>query len=397
VIQPDGQSVTFHFNYMYSTNIREPVRADEKHLGRVKRHFIDTDVVSGNYELREVSTYRVSLKAARSSRGVPLLEDVPGVGVLFRPQINAESSLQQNIVLSQSVIYPTLFDLMGLRWAPAVSDLDALSLQEREFVTRNREKFLRNQVFDYSSLQVDEFMRIPEAERRGDLYRTQETIPGLHPNKYQGPGLNLKNGVLQEGYAPEQFQQPSGFVPNRSEEAQFQLEQPPRQGMLAVPMMEAVPGTAFSPGFPVPPQQYEMLEGAMPIDPFCPQDETDTTGRAYLEESNSQSLRQTEPAANRPLQNLMPRSAPPAIPEVPAVRVEPMSRTAPSTFNPFRSASQKRTEPVNVPQDAPPANRTGQKVTGDDVAARSKISMRSEKPKAGLSRLIPGAWKSRSR
>ena len=91
VVQPDGQSVVFHFNYMYTTNVREPVRADEKHLGRVKRHFIDTDVQLGNYELREVSRYQVALKASRTSRGVPLFEDIPGVGVLFRPLPSAES------------------------------------------------------------------------------------------------------------------------------------------------------------------------------------------------------------------------------------------------------------------------------------------------------------------
>jgi hypothetical protein len=48
VIQPDGQSVVFHLEYMYTTNVREPVRADEKHLGRVKRHFIDTEVQLGS-------------------------------------------------------------------------------------------------------------------------------------------------------------------------------------------------------------------------------------------------------------------------------------------------------------------------------------------------------------
>ncbi len=53
VIQPDGQAVVFDFNYMYTTQIREPVRADEKHLGRVKRHYIDTDVQLSNFELRE--------------------------------------------------------------------------------------------------------------------------------------------------------------------------------------------------------------------------------------------------------------------------------------------------------------------------------------------------------
>lgn len=259
VIQPDGQSVVFHLNYMYSTNVREPVRADEKHLGRVKRHFIDTDVVTGNYELREVSTYRVGLKASRTSRGVPLLEDIPAVGVLFRPQASAESSLQQNIILTQSVIYPTLFDLMGLRWAPAVADLDSLTLQEREFVTRNREKFLQNEVFDYSSLQVDEFMRIPDGERRGDLYRTQETIPRQHPNGYDGPGLNIRHGHLQEGYQPEQFYPQSKFIPRRSEDAPEFQEEPPRQ-----PVYHA-PGQLLLPQ-PVPPDPA-CLEGAMSVTP----------------------------------------------------------------------------------------------------------------------------------
>ncbi|MFM7165235.1 MAG: hypothetical protein ACKO3T_08300, partial [Planctomycetaceae bacterium] len=185
VIQPDGQAVVFHFDYLYSTSIREPVRADEKHLGRVRQHYIDTDIVSGNYELREVSTYRVALKAARSSRGVPFLEDVPGLGVLFRPAVNSESSLQENIILSQTVIYPTLFDLMGLRWAPAVSDLDSLALQERKFVTSEREHVLRNEVFDTTSRRVDEFLRIETERRRPDLYRSQRVIPTEHPLQYE--------------------------------------------------------------------------------------------------------------------------------------------------------------------------------------------------------------------
>jgi len=206
VIQPDGQAVVFHLNYMFTTNVREPVRADEKHLGRVKRHFIDTDVMTGNYELREVSRFQVGLKASRTARGVPLLEDLPGAGWLFRPLPQQESSLQENLIYAQSVIYPTLFDLMGLRWAPAVADLDPASLREREFVSQQRSKFLQNEVFDYSSLQVDEFLRIPPAERRGDLYRTQEAIPYAHPNGYSGPGLNIRQGTLQNGYSPVPYE-----------------------------------------------------------------------------------------------------------------------------------------------------------------------------------------------
>jgi hypothetical protein len=214
VIQPDGQAVVFHFFYMYTTNVREPVRADEKHLGRVKRHFIDTDVQLGNYELREISRYQVALKASRTGRGVPLLEDVPVAGVLFRPLPQQESSLRENLIYGQSVIYPTLFDLMGLRWAPAVADLDPLRLAGEEFTVRNRRRALMNRVYDHASSKVDEFLQIPEANRRPDLYRSQESIPARHPNGYQGPGLDFQDSKLQEGYQPNRANPATPFVPD---------------------------------------------------------------------------------------------------------------------------------------------------------------------------------------
>jgi hypothetical protein len=216
VISPDGQAVVFHFNYMYSTNIREPVRADEKHLGRVKQHYIDTDVQLGNYELREISKYVVALKAARTGKGVPLLQDIPGVGVLFHPLPSAESSLQENIILGQATIFPTLFDLMGLRWAPAIADLDALRTRNEEFVVRQRHRDLENRVYDFATSKVDDFLRIPPAERRTDLYRSQETIPYVHPNGYSGPGLNLRDSHLREGYDPQHTYPESHAVPGTS-------------------------------------------------------------------------------------------------------------------------------------------------------------------------------------
>lgn len=241
VIAPDGQAVVFHFQYMYTTNVREPVRADEKHLGRVKRHFIDTDVQLSNYELREVSRYIVGLKASRTSRGVPLLEDIPGVGLLFRPLPQAESALQQNLIYAQSTIFPTLFDLMGLRWAPAVADLDALRLSNEEFVVRARKRDLMNRVFDYSTQKVDDFLRVPPAERRTDLYRSQETIPHVHPNGYSGPGLNLRDSHLQEGYKATDHYPPSRFVPSQS-----------REGAIVPPAGSVPPshGTSIMPGSP---------------------------------------------------------------------------------------------------------------------------------------------------
>jgi hypothetical protein len=246
VIQPDGQAVVFNFNYMYTTNIREPVRADEKHLGRVRRHFIHTDVQLSNFELREVSRYTVALKAARTSRGVPLLEDIPVVGVLWRPLPSSESSLQQNIILSQATIFPTLFDLMGLRWAPVVSDMDPLRVSNREFIVRGRQRALENRVYDYASSQVDEFLRIPEANRRTDLYRSQETIPWIHPNGYQGPGLDLRDSQLQEGYQPERAPPPSGFIPGESREGALfrpgrNFGSPPGTRIESYPLDEAAP------------------------------------------------------------------------------------------------------------------------------------------------------------
>lgn len=245
VIGPDGQSVVFHFNYMYTTNIREPVRADEKHLGRVKQHFIDTDVQLGNYELREISRYVVALKVARTAKGVPLLQDIPGVGVLFRPLPSAESSLQENIILGQATIFPTLFDLMGLRWAPAVAELDPLRTTSQDFVYRMRLRDMKNHVYDFSASKVDEFLRVPPADRRTDLYRTQETIPYQHPNGYAGPGLNLQNSNLREGLPPPPPE--SSFIPADNPNGSPFRSGPPRVGEL--PMNGPPTGLpALSPG-----------------------------------------------------------------------------------------------------------------------------------------------------
>lgn len=261
VIQPDGQSLVFHFNYMYTTNVREPVRADEKHLGRVKRHFIDTDVQLGNYELREVSRYQVALKAARTSRGIPLFEDIPGLGILFRPMPSAESSLQENIVLAQSTIFPTLFDLMGLRWAPAVADLDTLRLRNENFTVRGRKRHVVNSVFDISSSSVDDFLRIPPAERRSDLYRPQETIPDVHPDGYRGAGLNFRDSHLKEGYDPTLTNPESRFIPSDSSDL-IPPESP-------VDPIGLVPSTDVAPNGP-----EQMIEGgssrSLPVAPAAP-------------------------------------------------------------------------------------------------------------------------------
>ena len=217
VIQPDGHSVIYDFDYMYTTNVREPVRPDEKHLGRVKRHFIHTQVQTSSFELREISRYQVALKVSRTSRGVPLLEDIPGAGVLFRPLPSDESSLQQNIILGQSTVYPTLFDLMGLRWSKYVVDLDHLNLRDLEHVTRGREQAIRDFTFDDASKRVDEFLDIKnkhDEHLRPDLYHQQRQASPYHPGGHhyvprpamEDPG---NRGFTIPDRRPEEYREPA--------------------------------------------------------------------------------------------------------------------------------------------------------------------------------------------
>ncbi len=61
-------------------------------------------------------------------------------------------------------------------------------------------------------------MRIPDPQRRPDLYRSQETIPIKHPNGYEGPGLDQKESHLREGYDPQSQNPETQFTPGDSKE-----------------------------------------------------------------------------------------------------------------------------------------------------------------------------------
>jgi hypothetical protein len=158
--------------------------------------------------------------------------------------------------MGQATIFPTLFDLMGLRWAPAVADLDSLAVNNADFIVRNRKRFLMNRVFDFSSAKVDEALQIPMGERRGDLYRTQDTIPYVHPNGYYGPGMGLRDSTLKEGYSPLNTYPPSQFVPRENPNGNIYPPQPGAPGAF-VPSPGG-PGLLFPQG---------MLPGAPDVPP----------------------------------------------------------------------------------------------------------------------------------
>lgn len=256
VMQPDGDSVVYDFDYMYTTNIREPVRADEKHIGRVKRHFVHTAVQTGNFEIREVSRYQVALKVARTGQGVPLLQDIPVVGAAFRPAPSDESSIQQNIIFGQTNIYPTLYDLMGLRWAQQVVDLDHSSLLEAEHVIRGRQKSMKNYVFGEAARRVDDFLDIEHKNpplHRTDLYYPQSLTSPHHPDGYSHPAA---------------FKDPTGNNYERVDRRPADMQEPPYDRLRHRPATpETIQLQSYETPAPVPPrpEPTSVLQSGAPV------------------------------------------------------------------------------------------------------------------------------------
>ena len=117
VIQPDGASVAFHFVYAHTprrdSDGKTPVPAG------VERHLVETNVNIPSLELQEVSRFRVTLDSDEQGKGIPLLQDIPVAGALFRPRRAAASTTQENIILVDAVIYPTAVAFAGKGWLAA--------------------------------------------------------------------------------------------------------------------------------------------------------------------------------------------------------------------------------------------------------------------------------------
>jgi hypothetical protein len=113
VIQPDGATVAFHLQYAHAPR-RHSDDSSESTAG-LGKHYIDTQVQVQNHELKEVSRFRSEMNATEQGRGVMLLEDVPVVGTLFRPRRASAATIQQSIILTDVVIYPTSA-AMGRGW-----------------------------------------------------------------------------------------------------------------------------------------------------------------------------------------------------------------------------------------------------------------------------------------
>jgi hypothetical protein len=371
VIQPDGDSLVYDLNYLYHTELREPVRADEKHLGRIKRHLIHTQVQTSSFELREVGRYQVALKVSRTGRGVPMLENTPVVGALFRPAPSEESSIQQNILLAKSVIYPTLYDMMGLAWAQHVAELGYDDIRNSGHVARGRQNIIRQHVFDESSRNVDDFLQIKKGaeNHRPDLYRDRTVPSPYHPNGYVHPKVHDDQDPTRRGFRlpeqrPEAFRSgAAGGMQAEEFDERFRLpiprdgtqynQQPVQQPMQFVPNTtygspENVPNGAFAPGEPV------ELTRPQPI----PNDQSSFRAPPAPQQLPATQNRQVptgaaiEPAATLQLDPLSRREArqglPPSSQVIPSSYQQPTANKYPGIQQPAKPQVQPAT--INQPK-----------------------------------------------
>ncbi|MDA1014712.1 MAG: hypothetical protein O3A00_09715 [Planctomycetota bacterium] len=214
VVQPDGQSVLFHLNYQYSSDLLEAPDVDRS-MGRIKRHFIDTEVQLGNLEWRNISTYEVALKVKRTGQGVPLLQDIPLAGFLFRPLPSSGGSLQRNIIIGQAVIYPTIDELMGLK-NPATAGIDPLEEITAMQVQRDLLKRLRMNVESKLQNTVEDVL--------DDNPTPVRTAPAATPAVV--PGRDVSRRIERVGDRDRQFRTPSQLPSPRQPTSRGSLIQP---------------------------------------------------------------------------------------------------------------------------------------------------------------------------
>ena len=69
--------------------------------------------------------------------------------------------MQTNIILGSSTIYPTVFDLMGLRWSHHVDSIGSKSLSEQKDEQIDRRKSMRDQLLQTTRDQVDQTIGLP--------------------------------------------------------------------------------------------------------------------------------------------------------------------------------------------------------------------------------------------
>lgn len=165
VIQPDGESIAYRFVYAYTSDVGDGGDPTERQLSRVKRHYLKTEVQSTSFELREISRFRLALAANRRGRGIPLLGDLPVVGFLARPLASSAAAFQENIILADCVVYPTIFNLIGPDWlGPPVRESNPESLRLVEQRELDRRERIRLHLLQTTEKEADAIVGLPSGD-----------------------------------------------------------------------------------------------------------------------------------------------------------------------------------------------------------------------------------------
>jgi hypothetical protein len=129
IFGPSGQGMRFNFDFAGTTRLREPMGTTNPLVPRIDRHTINTEVGLANLEMRQISSfdtnYQLGMPKQRTG-GMPLLNMLPGVKDIpivgyFSERGGQAPVRQKSIILAQSVLYPTVGDIVGLMLDSAVA------------------------------------------------------------------------------------------------------------------------------------------------------------------------------------------------------------------------------------------------------------------------------------
>lgn len=243
VIQPDGDSLVYDLTYLYTTNLLQPTLSDDPKIGRVRQHFLHTQVQSSSYDLREVGRYQVAVRVENPGVSVPGLDKIPVIKYAYQAASSSETSIQQNIVLAKSVVYPTLYDLMGLQWGKTIRDLNYENIRQDEYMVNGRHKVIEGTMYQHSGEHLDKALQIQQESlfNRPDLYHSKNRISPFHPNGFVHPNVKESSDPLRRGYRrpegrPQSFRHHEQFGNGPSYDERFRRPRP-----IVLPQIKHVP------------------------------------------------------------------------------------------------------------------------------------------------------------
>lgn len=122
VFDPSGQALRFTFDYVLANRVRDPNGTTSPQLPRVERHTVNLEAQLSTFELREFSRFQANTQLGSPVHRwggvpllneIPLLKEIPLIGYFVRKGGRA-AVIQENVILGQTTIYPTILDMVKL-------------------------------------------------------------------------------------------------------------------------------------------------------------------------------------------------------------------------------------------------------------------------------------------